>query len=243
MISMNGIEKNKKIIILFMIIIILISIIAGCILLISPLVLDENDRYIKFIQENKEKNKFLNRIFKDGFDDAGKDVCNSFIFIDRDVDFFTKRVENVDELMKLKINNENSGKNKCCKLINEALDRFNRNFIGPFIEIDYENLIDKNIGKELSWVSYLYGLFGGYSICKEINDICIFLKKYEQKIDNGIVGVAFLNDIAYLFFYNTYKNKVEEFTKIYPYEDKLKPLDILFYFLKFTDLIEIKKSN
>ncbi|KAG0439850.1 hypothetical protein DMUE_2148 [Dictyocoela muelleri] len=161
---------------------------------------------------------------------------NCFLF-DQEINkiiTINKKIESLNDLKKLKIANEIE-----IEILPTRYIEINKRYQRYTININVNELTEKELIQEKSWSGSFYKMTGGFSLPEKISGISNYLQALKSKLDNGYVGFLVLNDIVYLFFYNENKKRVEQIIDINGYNDKVTAFDILRHFMLINVIEEI----
>ncbi|KAG0439537.1 hypothetical protein DMUE_2361 [Dictyocoela muelleri] len=239
--SLINISNNKRNLMIGIItILVLLLFLIGFIMYGSSIVSEANKKQSALIKKCSNLNGNKNKIFDNIFKKLNDAKINCFLFDDDKATIKTvsKKFENVEDLRKMKIENDIKLNDSDFKLINIETGEVK----DLFIIINYIELTADELVEEKSWSGSFYKMTGGYSLPATLIEIFNHLQSLKSKLDKGKVGAAFLDDNVHIFFYNNGENKVEDIYDIRGMGDKLTALDIFKYFL-FIMPKEIRKSG
>ncbi|KAG0435251.1 hypothetical protein DMUE_4812 [Dictyocoela muelleri] len=204
----------------------------------NSLISKNNDEQVDILLKHKNL-ELMNEIIMVGFKNSWKCGCNSFCLRNGEILFINNLIRSVEDLKLLNHTKRNIpffkmelSKKQELALMVMKISKVKDLKFGLNLET-YDRLI-----KENSWSGYFYKKYGGYSILDTIKNVTDSLKDVSEKLDNGFVGSALIDEVAYMFFYDFYAAKIQIFKEIRAYKNKLSALEILINFLTLDILTE-----
>ncbi|KAG0440767.1 hypothetical protein DMUE_1507 [Dictyocoela muelleri] len=199
----------------------------------SSIISEKNEQQIVMIKESKNL-QLAKKIVDIGFNTltgSGEHI-NCFLFANNDICFINKRIP--DEEFIVKDRREIISLNYFLKsdLIYRIASK--QGLISPNqkLEIKFNRINAENLIKDNSWSGSFYRLLGGQFIPDTVIDISNRLEQSGEIMAGRTIGVCLIDKVVYLFVkYGDYGN-IEIINEIYGYNDKISPIEILFYVFK-----------